>query len=135
MRVAKNITAKSLLVLILLFTCTLNAQLYEKNEPDTDDFDMIRKGAKSANMAIFLSTVFPGSGHFYVNKKSVGTFLFPVVEIALWTTLFYFRNQGNQIEKDYENYADLIFFNGIGEIQKAEEELETLGIILDLTPN
>ncbi len=106
MKIATSITAKILVFIILLFSCTLNAQLYEEKEPDTEDFEITRKGAKSAKAAILLSTIFPGSGHFYTNKTAIGTFIFPVVEIALWTGLLYFRNQGDQIEKDYQKYAD-----------------------------
>jgi len=66
----------------------------------------IRQERKSASRAILFSTIFPGSGHFYVNKRSFGTYIFPLIEIGLWVGYFHFDKKGSDIEKDYMRFAD-----------------------------
>ncbi len=95
-------------LVILSFTMTnLLAQIYvPEDESEWQDEFTFRGERKSATTAIILSSIFPGSGHFYVNKRSIGTYIFPVIEIGLWAGYFYFNKQGQDIEKDYMAYAD-----------------------------
>lgn len=60
---------------------------------------------KSAAKAMMLSAIFPGAGQFYSNKKSITTYIFPVVEAGLWYGYLKYRKKGINIEKDYEHYA------------------------------
>ena len=60
---------------------------------------------KSAAKAMMLSAIFPGAGQFYANKKSITSYIFPVLEIGLWYGYFKYYNKGSDIEKDYEKYA------------------------------
>lgn len=95
------------LLLLMLSLTGLQAQVYEPG--DEDDFQedyLIRGERKSAARAIIMSAIFPGSGHFYVNRRAIGTYLFPIVEIALWVGYFHFDSQGRDIESDYMAYAD-----------------------------
>jgi len=96
-----------LLVLLSCFFSNLFPQLYEDvTIEDWDSQYSFGEETKSASKAMILSAVFPGSGHFYANKRSVGTYLFPLIEIALWTGIFVYTNKGDDIEKDYMSFAN-----------------------------
>jgi len=98
----------TIFLIIALAGSHLCAQVFLPEEDDDWMEELsVRTERKSATTAIILSSIFPGSGHFYVNKKSVGTYLFPVLEIALWAGLFYYDNKGDQLERDYEVFADV----------------------------
>jgi len=85
----------------------ISAQMFEDiEETEWTDQYPVRSEQKSASTAILLSSLFPGSGHLYANPKSVGTFLFPILEVGFWVGYFYYNNKGSQIEKDYMAYAD-----------------------------
>ncbi len=61
---------------------------------------------KSAARAMMLSAIFPGAGQFYSDKKSITTYIFPVLEAGLWYGYLKYRKKGQDIEKDYEYYAN-----------------------------
>jgi hypothetical protein len=56
--------------------------------------------------AVLLSAVLPGAGQFYVNPKGITTYLFPVLEIGLIAGIIYYNNEGQDVEKQYEKYAN-----------------------------
>jgi len=97
-----------MLALILLTLSSLGfAQVLDfMIEDDSVTSTPAKTENKSAGKAILFSSIFPGSGHFYANKSSVGTFIFPVLEVAFWAGIIYFDNKGDSIERDYMNFAD-----------------------------
>ena len=52
-----------------------------------------------------MSAVLPGSGQFYVSKKSITAYIFPIIEIGLWYGMFHYENMGKDAETDYEYWA------------------------------
>ena len=92
------------IILILTIIC-LCVPLIAQDSNDDDIFD-VKFEQKSAKKAMLLSTLFPGAGQFYANPKSITTYLFPILEIGLWTGYFYYQNEGKKIEDDYEEYAN-----------------------------
>jgi len=97
----------TLFLIMILAGTHLCAQVFLPDEDDEwlDDYS-VRTERKSATTAIILSSIFPGSGHFYVNKRSLGTYIFPILEVALWAGFFYYDNKGDQVERDYHVFAD-----------------------------
>jgi hypothetical protein len=61
---------------------------------------------KSASRAMLLSAAFPGAGQFYVNKRSITAYLFPVIEIGLWSLFANYRKKGDDGTTSFERYAD-----------------------------
>ena len=61
---------------------------------------------KSANLAMMMSAVIPGAGQFYVNKRSITAYIFPVIEIGLWYLKGTNQKKGDDMTKDYEKFAD-----------------------------
>lgn len=98
-----------LVFIVFLFTSILSAQIIDLMDDEVvveSQNARVRTDEKSASAAILLSTIFPGSGHFYVNKKTAGTYVFPVLEIVFWAGIIYLDNKGHSIEDDYMRYAD-----------------------------
>lgn len=60
----------------------------------------------SAKKAMLLSSLFPGAGQYYADKSSFTTYLFPILEIGLWTGYLVYYNKGLDKEDEYEDYAD-----------------------------
>ena len=95
-------------IILSLFVVHLPAQIYDpvfEDEWQEEEYH-VRGERKSAATAIILSSIFPGSGHFYVNRRSFGTYVFPVIEIALWAGYIHFNKKGQDIERDYMKFAD-----------------------------
>ena len=61
---------------------------------------------KSLAKAMLLSSLFPGAGQFYANRKSITTYIFPLIEIGLIAGYFINYNEGLDKEAAYEDYAD-----------------------------
>jgi hypothetical protein len=61
---------------------------------------------KSAAKAMLFSAIFPGSGQFYVDKKSWTAYLFAAVEIGLWVAMSNQIKKGDDITADSERFAD-----------------------------
>ncbi len=93
------------LILVIMVT-PLYGQVFDDPELEWDEREQLTGEKKSAFRAIMYSTLFPGGGHYYANRKSIGTFLFPVIEIALWVGYFHFDSKGSSIEDDYMDFAD-----------------------------
>jgi hypothetical protein len=60
---------------------------------------------KSIAQAALMSAVLPGSGQFYVSKKSITAYIFPAIEIGLWIGMMHYNNAGKDAESDYEYWA------------------------------
>ncbi|MCL2064979.1 MAG: hypothetical protein FWG98_11520 [Candidatus Cloacimonetes bacterium] len=62
---------------------------------------------KSAKLAMLMSAIVPGSGQFYINKRTPTAYIFPVIEIGLWYLRDFFIKQGDNKTKEYEWFADI----------------------------
>jgi hypothetical protein len=60
---------------------------------------------KSARKAMLMSAIFPGAGQFYVDRSHWTTYIFPIVELGLWYTLFHYTKKGDDKTAKYEKYA------------------------------
>lgn len=58
----------------------------------------------SLGRAILYSLVLPGAGDWYAGHKSRAKAFF-IAEAAIWTTFFVFREQGDQREEGFQNFA------------------------------
>jgi hypothetical protein len=70
------------------------------------DNNTVKYDQKSVKKAMLLSSLFPGAGQFYADKSSITTYIFPIIEIGLWTGYIYYHNKGMETEEDYEDFAD-----------------------------
>lgn len=93
-------------LMALLMITPILGQVFDDPELEWDDRQQLTGERKSAFRAIMFSSIFPGGGHLYGNRRSIGTYLFPVIEIALWVGYFHFDSKGSSIEDDYEAFAD-----------------------------
>jgi len=96
---------KIILITVFLILC-LN--IFGEDEFDTD-LIKVKYDQKSVQKAMLLSAIFPGAGQFYANKKSITTYIFPVIEIGLWVGYFSYNKKGNDKEEDYKEYADTYY--------------------------
>lgn len=71
-----------------------------------DDFFQIEYKQKDAKKAMLFSAMIPGAGHFYSNPKAITAYIFPILEIGLWYGYFYYRSEGDDITKQYEQFAN-----------------------------
>ena len=95
------------LTIIMISISGVFAQIYVPEDEEVWYDEVGYRGErKSATTAIILSSIFPGSGHFYANRRTVGTYIFPVLEIAMWAGFIHFNNKGQDIERDYMAFAD-----------------------------
>ncbi len=120
------ISIKSLLwVLVLLlafgglFAQSAEEIFYEEEEEDIleQDFITVHYAKKDARLAMLLSTLVPGSGQFYADKKAITTYIFPVLEIGFITGMLYFKKEGDKRTRAYEKYAnheEILYDNGQG---------------------
>ncbi len=99
-----------LIAILLIAGIGLNAQILDDLKKDeksmNDEIIKVNYQKKSAQKAMLYSAIFPGAGQFYVNKKSVLSYVYPVIEIALWTTYIHNYSKGDDVTADYEKYAD-----------------------------
>ncbi len=70
------------------------------------------KGLKSPKKALFMSAVVPGSGEAYAGKflKSAG---FLALEAAGWTLYITQNKKGNDIDREFKQYADAHWSEGV----------------------
>ncbi|NQV17116.1 MAG: hypothetical protein HQ534_01020 [Armatimonadetes bacterium] len=71
-----------------------------------NDIIAVNYEKKNARKAMLFSAIFPGAGQFYANRNSITTYIFPVIEIGLWYGLMHFTKEGQDLEKDFEKFAD-----------------------------
>ncbi len=72
----------------------------------TNDIIEIRHKKKSVAKAMIMSSLFPGAGQFYANKKSITTYISPIIEIGLIYGYIHYTKEGDNITDDYEDFAD-----------------------------
>ncbi|MFQ5602383.1 MAG: DUF5683 domain-containing protein [bacterium] len=79
----------------------------EKRWPEQDFKlnDEQKNGTKSIAKAVLFSAAVPGAGQFY-NKSYLKSILFVVLEAATLTGYVHFQNRGNDLESQFERYAD-----------------------------
>jgi hypothetical protein len=77
----------------------------EVEENVTNDIIRVDYARKNASLAMLMSALVPGSGQFYANKSAITTYIFPVIELALFGGIIYYDNQGDKLTKDYKKYA------------------------------
>jgi len=90
----------SMLTLVLLIFSTAIAQELD------NDIIQINYEKKSPAKAMLLSSLFPGAGQFYANRRSVTTYISPLIEIGLIVGYIMSYNEGLDAESDYEKFAD-----------------------------
>ena len=71
-----------------------------------NDIIQVKYDKKSVSKAMILSSLFPGAGQFYANRRSITTYIFPIIEIGLWVGYFHYYNQGQDKEDEYEKWAN-----------------------------
>jgi len=89
-----------IITLILIICSTAIAQEID------NDIIQINYEKKSLAKAMLFSSLFPGAGQFYANRRSITTYIFPLIEIGLIAGYFINYNQGLDKEADYGDYAD-----------------------------
>ena len=107
-----------IITLILIICSALIAQEID------NDIIQINYEKKSLAKAMLLSSLFPGAGQFYANKRSITTYIFPLIEIGLIAGYFINYNEGLDTEADYEDYAD--------ENYRRTQQYEVQVIVIDL---
>lgn len=92
---------KILMITLILIICS--AAIAQELD---NDIIQINYEKKSLAKAMLLSSLFPGAGQFYANRKSITTYIFPLIEIGLIAGYFINFNEGLDKEADYEDFAD-----------------------------
>ncbi len=91
---------------ILIITLTLVICSIAFTQELDNDIIQINYEKKSLAKAMMLSSLFPGAGQFYANKRSITTYIFPLIEIGLIAGYFINYNDGLDAEDKYEDFAD-----------------------------
>ncbi len=92
---------KILMITLILIICSATIAQELDN-----DIIQINYEEKSLAKAMLLSSLFPGAGQFYANKRSITTYIFPLIEIGLIAGYFINFNEGLDKETAYEDFAD-----------------------------
>ncbi len=92
---------KGFLITLILIICS--AAIAQELD---NDIIQINYEKKSLARAMMLSSLFPGAGQFYANRRSITTYIFPLIEIGLIAGYFINYNQGLDAEADYQDFAD-----------------------------
>ena len=71
-----------------------------------NDIIEVNYSQKSVKKALILSSLFPGAGQFYADKKSITTYISPIIELGLIVGYFHFTSQGDDVSEKYEKFAD-----------------------------
>lgn len=93
---------KSFMITLILVICS--AAIAQELD---NDIIQINYEKKSLAKAMMLSSLFPGAGQFYANRRSITTYIFPLIEIGLIAGYFINYNQGLDAETDYQDFADI----------------------------
>ncbi|MFQ5752786.1 MAG: hypothetical protein ACE5HI_12385, partial [bacterium] len=80
------------------FAAKSNSQAANQSEP--------KYGTKSIAKAVLFSAAIPGTGQFYTRSYLKGA-AFLVIEAAALTGYVHFQNRGNDLESEFEAFADL----------------------------
>jgi hypothetical protein len=92
-----------MITLILLICSAAIAQELD------NDIIQINYEKKSLAKAMLFSSLFPGAGQFYANRRSLTTYIFPLIEIGLIAGYFINYNEGLDKEAAYEDFADPLY--------------------------
>ncbi|MDP8202836.1 MAG: hypothetical protein P9M11_11955 [Candidatus Tenebribacter burtonii] len=95
---------KTFIITLILIICS--AAIAQEID---NDIIQINYEKKSLAKAMLLSSLFPGAGQFYANRRSITTYIFPLIEIGLIAGYFINYNQGLDKEADYQNFADPLY--------------------------
>jgi len=91
--------------IFLLFLPPLLAQETHMTREDFLNVDLSLP-QNSTKTAVILSAIVPGAGQFYIDHTQWTAYLFPVIEIGLFYTLFKYHKMGTDKEREYERFAD-----------------------------
>lgn len=91
-----------ILIVIILILLWVNLSAEEL----INDLFQVEQSQKSARKAMLFSAIVPGAGQFYANPASITAYFFPLVEAGLWFGYFYYRSEGDDITKQYKQFAD-----------------------------
>ena len=91
-------------IIVTLLLVSMTAIIFA--ESTDSDFVKTNYKQKSAAKALMFSAIFPGAGQFYASPKSITAYIFPVLEVGLWAGYFSYKKKGDDIEKDYQYYAN-----------------------------
>jgi hypothetical protein len=91
-----------ILIAIILMLLWVNLSAEEL----INDLFQVEQSQKSARKAMLFSAIVPGAGQFYANPASITAYFFPLVEVGLWFGYFYYRSEGDDITKQYKQFAD-----------------------------
>ena len=92
---------KKIILITLVFSLTFT--IFAQNNND------LPAKQKSAKKAMLLSSLFPGAGQYYADKSNLATYIFPLLEIGLWTGYIVYHQKGLDKESDYQDYADTYY--------------------------
>jgi len=84
----------------------------------------INKKQKSTGIAILLSAVLPGAGHFYAGRMDVGGY-FLGAELSMWLGLFGVNYYGNILRDDSRSFA--VDHSGLNKNGKDDEYFSNVG--------
>ncbi len=88
-----------LLVLALSFVVSIYADDF------ANDIINVKYEKKSPRKAAILSGLFPGAGQFYADKSAITTYIFPIIEVALFYGYYSYYQNGLDKEEAYEKWA------------------------------
>jgi hypothetical protein len=95
-----------LTILCLIFAWTLCAQdIFSDDDTLQNDIIKVNYTRKNAKLAMLMSAIVPGAGQFYADRKSITTYVFPIVEAGLIYGYISYMNKGRDIEQHYQNWA------------------------------
>lgn len=75
------------------------------NEESAGTSTGIPAGEKNPKLAFVLSAIVPGSGQFY-SKSYIKSGVFLAIEVTSWSLYFKHQNDGKDIEKEFQSYAN-----------------------------
>ncbi|HOE91306.1 MAG TPA: hypothetical protein PLV22_04970 [Candidatus Cloacimonadota bacterium] len=97
-------------IICLFISGILSAQILDDLSNDDflskDSIVEVKYQQKSAQKAMLYSALFPGAGQFYVNKKSIMAYVYPIIEISLWSVYISDFSKGDDVTKKYKKFAD-----------------------------
>jgi hypothetical protein len=91
-----------------LFSLSLLANPLEEPMQSSINENVVTEKYEKKNTirAAALSALFPGAGQYYVDKSYFMTYVYPIVEIALWGLYFDYQKKGDDETEKYEYYAN-----------------------------
>lgn len=93
-------------LLAVLIIVIIGSSSYGQGLADKDDLFAIDYNKKDARLAMAFSALVPGAGQFYSNPSSITAYIFPLLEIGLWYGYYYYKTEGDDVTKQYEQYAN-----------------------------